>query len=303
LSILIYHRVLPATDPLTKAPDAATFRWQLQLLKTYFNVLPLGEAVHRLARGALPPRSVCITFDDGYLDNFTHALPLLREFDLPATFFISVGFLDGGIMWNDIVIEAIRQAKNEELDLTSIGAGAVRLRTPAERRNAIRKILASLKYVEAPKRMDFARAVAEMAGAKEMPGLMMNRAHVKALSEAGMEIGGHTVTHPILTAVPAEVAEREIHEGREALEAILAEEVDLFAYPNGQPGLDYRAEHVAMVRRAGFKAAVSTAWGVATRHSDPLQLPRFTPWDTSPGRFFLRLLGNGRRVGPVSAEG
>jgi hypothetical protein len=73
--------------------------------------------------------------------------------------------------------------------------------------------------------------------------------------------------------------------------------VRLFAYPNGKPGRDYSREHVDMVRELGFEAAVSTAWGVGHAASDPYQLPRFTPWDKTPGRFALRLLHNTFRTG------
>ena len=86
LSTLIYHRVLPEPDPLrTGDPDAATFRWQMGLLARHFNVLPLPEAARRLQDGTLPARAACVTFDDGYADNFTIALPILREAGIPAT--------------------------------------------------------------------------------------------------------------------------------------------------------------------------------------------------------------------------
>ena len=112
-----------------------------------------------------------------------------------------------------------------------------------------------------------------------------------------MEIGGHTITHPILARIDAAEAEREIAGGKAELEAILGEKVELFAYPNGKPVEDYTAEHVAIARRVGFRAAVTTSWGAGRRTSDPFQLPRFTPWDRAPARFALRLLLNARRQG------
>jgi peptidoglycan/xylan/chitin deacetylase (PgdA/CDA1 family) len=114
-----------------------------------------------------------------------------------------------------------------------------------------------------------------------------------------MEIGAHTATHPILTRLAPADARREIDQSRERLTAILGEPVSLFAYPNGKPGQDYGAEHVRMVRDAGFTAAVSTAWGVASTNSDLFQLPRFTPWDRRPAKFALRLLLNRRNPRPV----
>jgi hypothetical protein len=90
----------------------------------------------------------------------------------------------------------------------------------------------------------------------------------------------------------AAAAREEFASGRQALERIVGAPVPLFAYPNGKPGTDYRAEHVAMVRELGFEGAVSTAWGADPRHDDLFQLPRFTPWDRTPARFVLRLARN-----------
>jgi peptidoglycan/xylan/chitin deacetylase (PgdA/CDA1 family) len=130
---------------------------------------------------------------------------------------------------------------------------------------------------------------------------MMRDDDVRSLRGSGMEIGAHTATHPILTRLSSADARREINESREYLTAILSEPVSLFAYPNGKPGQDYTAEHVHMVRDAGFGAAVSTAWGVASKDADLFQLPRFTPWDRGPGKFALRLLLNRRNPRPEVA--
>jgi peptidoglycan/xylan/chitin deacetylase (PgdA/CDA1 family) len=109
-----------------------------------------------------------------------------------------------------------------------------------------------------------------------------------------MEIGAHTVHHPILTALNAADAEREIADGRQRLQQIIDAPVDVMAYPNGKPGRDYDASHVAMVRRLGFRAAVSTAPGAARAGDDLFQLPRFTPWDRSLLRWSARLVANRR---------
>ena len=114
---------------------------------------------------------------------------------------------------------------------------------------------------------------------------------VRQLHRAGMGIGAHTAHHPILASLPAAAARGEIAAGRAALEAIIGAPVPLFAYPNGKPGTDYRAEHVRMVRELGFEGAVSTAWG-ADAEGDAFQVPRFTPWDRTPGRFLARLCRN-----------
>ena len=109
LSILIYHRVLQSPDPLRPGePIVDEFRQRMNLLRRYFNPLPLVEAIDRLQAGELPERAVCVTFDDGYADNESVALPILKKSGIPATVFVATGFLNGGQMWNDTVIESIR---------------------------------------------------------------------------------------------------------------------------------------------------------------------------------------------------
>src|SRR6185503_4669404 len=100
LSILIYHRVLHAPDPLfPEEVWAEQINSQLEVVKRWFTVLPLSDAVARLRTGRLPRRAACITFDDGYADNAVEALPILRRQGMPATFFVATGFIDGGRMW------------------------------------------------------------------------------------------------------------------------------------------------------------------------------------------------------------
>src|SRR5205085_1443710 len=126
------HRVLADPDPLfpeeVGAPD---FDAQMSILKRWFNVLPLKEALARLREGRLPMRAACITFDDGYADNATVAAPILRRHGLPATFFIATDFIDGGEMWNDTVIDTVRRAPGDSLDARALGLPLLDLRPPA----------------------------------------------------------------------------------------------------------------------------------------------------------------------------
>lgn len=298
LSILIYHRVVPEPDPLfPEQVCAREFDSQLAVLARWFTVLPLREAVARLRGGTLPVRSACVTFDDGYADNVAVALPILRRQGMPATFFLATSFINGGRMWNDSVIETLRRARGDILDARCIGLDELSISTVELRRRAIERVLAAVKYLPPGERQ---RLVEELGAgtSHELPSdLMMTQEQVLQLHASGMEIGAHTVTHPILARLDPEHAGDEIRDSKSRLEAITGAPITLFAYPNGKPGLDYRREHVSMVRELGFEAAVSTAWGVAHTASDPLQLPRFTPWDRTPGRFLLRLLQNTFRTG------
>jgi peptidoglycan/xylan/chitin deacetylase (PgdA/CDA1 family) len=293
LSVLAYHRVLAETDPLLGGePSAAEFEQRMRWVKANFDVLSLGEAVRALREDRLPRRSLSITFDDGYADNHRIALPILRRLGLPATFFIATGFLDGGCMFNDVVIEAVRRASNPELELGDLGLGRYPLRSDDERSLAIDGILRHLKYFEVERRRRTAAEIASRAGSRVPTDLMLTSEQVRALHAAGMEVGAHTVNHPILAEVPLGQARHEMEASRARLERITGSAVRLFAYPNGSPGRDYHAEHAVLARELGFDAAVSAAWGAAQAGDDLYQIPRFTPWDRADWRFGLRMAHN-----------
>ena len=279
LTILIFHRVHAQPDDLfPKEMHAAAFRERMNWVSTWFNVLALDEAVSALARGSLPARALAITFDDGYADNFTVAFPILRELGLHATFFIATGFLDGGRMWNDTLVEAIRRADAPRLDLSALGLGGHRLDSPDARREAFQAILERIRYLPQQEREAQADAVARTAAVSLSRDQMMTAEQVRSLAAAGMGIGGHTLSHPTLARLDDREARREIAEGRDALEALTRQPVKLFAYPNGKPGSDYTAAHVRIAKDLGFAAAVSTAWGAARIGDSLYELPRFTPW-------------------------
>jgi peptidoglycan/xylan/chitin deacetylase (PgdA/CDA1 family) len=291
LLVLIYHRVLPAQDPLApREMTAEVFRWQMRLLREHAAPLAVDEALARLQARSLPRRAVCVTFDDGYADNERVALPILREFGVPALFFVTTGFLDGGRMWNDSLIEAIRRLPAGDHDLSPIGLEPLRLDGDASRMLAARSVIGALKHLEPQQRAASVQWLEDRCG-RELPrDLMMTSAQVQALHASGMTIGAHTVTHPILTRLTDEAAAHELRESRVRLESLLRTPVRYFAYPNGRPGDDYGDAHVELARACGYDAAFSTRRGACTPDSDRWQLPRFTPWDRTPPRWIARLV-------------
>jgi peptidoglycan/xylan/chitin deacetylase (PgdA/CDA1 family) len=290
LVTLTYHRVLPAADPMLHyEPDARSFKAQMDLLAANFRVLPLTEAAERLKSASLPDRALCITFDDGYVNNLTVAEPILAERNLTATVFVATGYLGGGRMFNDTVIEAVRQAP-AELDLRPLGLGRLSLPDIAARQKAVRTLLEGLKYRPAAERVNLSQRIAEMAGAKLPNDLMMDESQVRKLYRSGIEIGAHTVSHPILAGLDPELAAKEIRDSKRTLEEMIGARVSAFAYPNGRPITDYSSAHARMAAEAGFSVAVSTAWGAATRATDLFQLPRIAPWDKRAKPFGARIV-------------
>jgi peptidoglycan/xylan/chitin deacetylase (PgdA/CDA1 family) len=295
LSILIFHRVLPEPDPLFPGEITAPgFEQICRWLADWFNVLPLDEAALQLQQRRLPSRALAITFDDGYADNRTVAGPLLKRHGLPCTFFVATGFLDGGRMWNDTLIETVRRAPGPTLDLRDLAPdlGELPLRDIEARRRAVQRLIMHCKYLPPLQRQALVDDIAGRTCAALPDDLMMTSEQLRELHGMGMQVGAHTVNHPILARLPREQARAEILQSKQRLESIVGAPVTLFAYPNGKPGEDYSPESVALARECGFAAAVSTSPGVSNRHTDLFQLRRFTPWDRDRLRFGLRMARN-----------
>ncbi|TCS38559.1 polysaccharide deacetylase [Paucimonas lemoignei] len=291
ICILNYHRVLESRDPLLdEDPDVASFRWQMELLAECFNVLPLKDAIGALETQRLPARAVCITFDDGYRSVHDLAAPILKEFNFPATVFVTSGYVGERNMWNDRIVEAIRRLHDQEIDLRALGLGVYPLRTPMEKKIAAQDLTKIAKYLPAQARLSLISRLEELAGGSESTGLMLTREMIMSLARQGIEIGAHTVTHPILANLDDQSARNEIFESKKQLEAVTGGPVTLFAYPNGKPEVDFDERHVRMVEEAGYVAAFTSSAGAATRKNDRYRIPRSLPWDTGSLMFGVRML-------------
>jgi peptidoglycan/xylan/chitin deacetylase (PgdA/CDA1 family) len=297
LSVLVFHRVLAERDPLfSDQPDISRFDDVVGWMNEWFEILPLHEAVSRLRRGGLPARAAAITFDDGYADNLLHAVPVLRKHGVHATFFIATGFIGRECMWNDTIIESVRRSKVPAIDCRFIGLNDLVLERNDQKRSAIEQLISAVKYLPLLQRTEAVAQIADRCSAQLPQDLMLTLPQLRELHSAGMGIGAHTVSHPILAMLDERSARKEIADSRDFLVDALGEPVGLFAYPNGKSGVDYTHEHSRIVKSLGFEAAFATNWGVGRTTSDIYQLPRFTPWDASRLRFGLRLLMNaGRR--------
>jgi peptidoglycan/xylan/chitin deacetylase (PgdA/CDA1 family) len=255
----------------------------------------LDQAVAQMHSGALPARALAISFDDGYADNHEIALPILQRHGLKATFFIATAFLNGGRMWNDSVIEAIRMCKVPVLDLAGTVAaslGVMAVEGLPAKQAAIGRVIGAVKYLTPQERIEWVNAIVQAADTQLPSDLMMATEQIVALQNAGMQIGAHTANHPILAKLSRSRARQEIAESKQALEAMLGRKIDLFAYPNGKPGTDYSAETVELVRELGFAAAFTTVAVANSAASDPFQLARYTPWERTRLRFGVKLMKN-----------
>lgn len=301
LTTLIYHRVLPEPDPLRPGEvDAECFANQLRWLASHFELLTISEAQAALAQGRLPRRAACITFDDGYADNLLVAHPLLAAQGARATIFVATGYLDGGRMFSDSVIEFVRRVPDGVLDVQALEMGRHELRSTADRLAAISALQVALKYLPPQQRETKLRELLRAVPVAPLPDdLMLSSAQVAELARLGHEIGGHTVDHTVLTTLPLAQAREQVEAGLARLQQITGRRPSSFAYPNGRPQRDYQGPHVQMLRELGLQAAVSTSPGVALAGDDPHQLPRYTPWGRDLGGFALRMMRNAWQGGPA----
>jgi peptidoglycan/xylan/chitin deacetylase (PgdA/CDA1 family) len=278
LVVFCYHQVVHAPDAFRPGePTAEEFAKDVETLGSIFTLLPFGEAVRLLASKSLPERAACITFDDGYENNHSLAAPILEEAGVPATFFVAGGAIDDGVMWNDLVIEAIVSSGGSPkiddtlsfLELPAVGSSNA---------ECVSTLLIQLKYRSMAERWGAARRLFIDNVSSELPRLMMSREQVADLAARGFEVGGHTINHPILKELSDADASEEIQACSEWVRGVTGSTPKTFAYPNGKTGIDFDARHVKMVEDAGFSGAASTDWALAKENTNPLSVPRIGPW-------------------------
>lgn len=292
--VLIFHRVFTSVDSMMPSePTVERFDQIIGMLKRNFEILPLADAVDLAAAGKLPAASVSITFDDGYADNYLNALPVLEAHQAPATFFIATGYLEGGRMWNDTIIETARLLPEGETAV-KVGASETRIVITGDegRRALAENTIMAYKYHPASERERCAQVFAGLQTEISLPdNLMLSHEQLQQLAASKMvEIGAHTVSHPIVAGLDDGEFRAEVLASMNMLEQLVGKRPRLFAYPNGKLGKDYQASQVSILQTLGLKAAVATDWGVMDQSTDPFQIPRFTPWAQQSLRFLIDMV-------------
>lgn len=318
-TILMYHRVFEVeSDPWSLCVSPKYFAEHLEHLRRHYVVLSLRELAKRLMEGQLPKRAVVLTFDDGYVDNLHDAKPLLERYDIPATVFLATGYIghEREFWWDDLdrlllqpgmVPETLRLNINGTTCQWELGeaahysADAYQLHScwnvghkddPTPRHSLYRSLHRLLRPLAEDERRKVLKEVLAWADA----GSTVRATHrtlspdeVLHLAKGGLvEVGAHTVTHPVLSALPVAVQRNEIRRSKTHLEEILGRSVTGFSYPYGFRA-DYTCETVAIVREAGFAYACSAFADVVKRGTDCFQLPR-VPIQNWDGEAFARRL-------------
>lgn len=280
LSVFLFHKVPQQAHSLVPGDiTLARFERLLDEVVSQFRVVPLDDAAVRLQARRLPRRAACITFDDGYADWMSGAVPALRKRNLHATFFITTGqFGNGAPLWHERIQAAVLAHPGTVLDMGMPSLAQPSLATVADRQALVVRLEEEFKYLTLSARDSALARLEAAAGVRPESLPRMSEAQLRDLHSQGFGVGGHTVNHPILDYCNKTELLEEVAGVREQLAGIVGGPISGFAYPNGRPNADFSRHHVEAVRSAGYKYAVTTHWGAANPTSSPFQIPRFTPW-------------------------
>lgn len=285
--ILLYHGVTdqPADgieNCQGKHLPLAEFEDQMRLVAQTAFPMTLRDMAGRLAAGRpLPPRAVAVTFDDDYANVHALALPTLRRHQVPATFFLTTGFVGTSrLYWTDLAEHCVNRTRTSALRLTDPAwAGDYELDGPAGRMRVLGELKARLKALPPGHRDRCLAELTQASGVRPDQGHAANYAHldwdqVRELDDPPhYEVGGHTVNHEILAYLDDEALERETGGCLDALRRELGRPVDLFSYPEGQENhFDDRV--IAALRRRGVSICPTALAGTNPPGTDPFHLRR-----------------------------
>ena len=283
--ILRYHSVSTEADGTHLCLDPglavtpADFDDQCTYLRKHYNVISLDEMVDRVKQGEpQPPKAVALTFDDGYLDNYTQAFPILRKHDLNATFYVTTNCIDNEeIFWVGLLRFVVFTSQVAVLETKDPIAFRLPLGDAVQRKEAFTQLVIRMKNIPTPQRLALLEAVrvaGEIDDLSPLSEIMMTWDQVREMHQAGMIFGAHTLTHPNLPNATFEEAQTEIIGSQAALAAQLRAPVRHFSYPNGRGSAHLTDEVKGIVRDAGYDSSTTSLTGSVQAGDDLLALKR-----------------------------
>lgn len=307
LTVLNYHRI---DDPFRDGFDTfrsnvsatpSDFARQMDYVAQRYNVISGEELADSVKnRHKLPPHAAMITFDDGYYDNYTNAYPVLKERNLPAIIFLATDYIgEKKPFYWDLIAFCFYHTKKVQAELPYIGLQSWVDET--SRNKVMQNWIAVLKKLPEAEKQSHVEKLPDtlevIIPQDAFSNLMMSWSHARELSEHGIEMGGHTASHPILTRISKQEAGSELARSKQQIEDAIGKRVLSFAYPNGQVG-DFNADLITCVRDAGFEIAFTLLSG-PTRYStvmkNPFAIRRiFLTHKDSFSRFVAKLTGISR---------
>jgi peptidoglycan/xylan/chitin deacetylase (PgdA/CDA1 family) len=286
LTVLAYHRIndYPSPDFLGYAPIVSAspqmFERQMEFVAQHYNVIELEALQRYVLEGIpLPPKPLLITFDDGYLDNYQHAFPILRQYGLPAVLFLVSDCMDAPAtpLWWDACALYFRNTQKTSASLPLLGDRE--FGSAHERQAVLDELIARLKTLPEPDKQQALQQTAvalDVSRNTDYPPFFVTWDQVREMVAGGVACQPHTVTHPILARVTPAEAHRQLAESKARIQAETKQPTFAFAFPNGQPG-DYDANSLRSLHELGYTVAFTLAPGpmrASAVRSHPLQMKR-----------------------------
>jgi peptidoglycan/xylan/chitin deacetylase (PgdA/CDA1 family) len=303
-SILVFHRLVTEPPTGTFGPSrslsitADGFRALITYLRRAgIEIVSLNEVLRRLQSGETGRRFTCLTFDDGYRDNYELLYPICKELEAPFTVYVTTDLIDGKLLLWWYGLEAT-VARNDTVTWRANGeAEHYPAKTPDEKARTYRALDVKLRHASAERRAEMIAMLETdycVDFKAESNAAAMSWEMVRELAASDLaEIGGHTVTHPALKTLSDDEARREITEGCRIIESHTKQEIRHFAYPFGRPS-DVSDRDRALCRELGFATATTTRTGILeTSHkATPHDLPRISvTCETTPQRLRVDMSG------------
>jgi peptidoglycan/xylan/chitin deacetylase (PgdA/CDA1 family)/CelD/BcsL family acetyltransferase involved in cellulose biosynthesis len=273
--ILTYHRVGSGGVPLYSALDPNAFEAQMRFLRQRYRIVSLDTLAEELSNPGPAEQSVAITFDDGYRDVHTHAFPVLKKYQIPATIFLTADAIDRNtVAWYDRVFLALSVAPGNKLDLLLGRPRRFLLPTPAARLQVAEEIMSYLRNLLDEARKQFCMELERLVPlpVEGLANRMLTWEQIHEMQRTGVSFGSHTLTHPAISRLDPVALEVELRDSKSRLEERLGTPVKDFAYPFGKPA-DYGRTSVAVARH-GYSTASTTNWGVNIPGVNPYELRR-----------------------------
>jgi peptidoglycan/xylan/chitin deacetylase (PgdA/CDA1 family) len=282
LTILMYHGVVRTPLPVEDLCfiEERSFRAQVAYLKQHLCVLPFSVAVERLKRDAIDQPSVVLTFDDGYQNNCDIAFPILRDYGVPATIFLTTGLIDStDTIWFCRLIQALSRTRKQSIQWAQTDLD---ISGPVQKARVSLVLQQSLKEYPPSSINSMLSEIYDKLGAWPEPAFeagspfqMLSSGAIQSMLSSGLiEFGAHTHTHPILSLIPRDERHKEIAQSLQIVSQLTGERCKLFAYPNGR-AQDYDEYCMELLKLSDVEAAVSTIAGHNDASTPVMELRRY----------------------------
>jgi len=286
--VLLYHRIAESSrDPFDLCVSPRHFGEHLDVLRKWATVVRLRDLFASGPSGRSARPTVAVTFDDGYKDNLTGARPMLERADVPATLFAVAGESGQEFWWDDLEDVLFRP----ETLPSALNVAGEEMRS--EERSALYlKVHRTLQGMPSAERRNAIKDLRSQVRLSTAPSLRLSDEELRTLASGGLiEIGGHSLTHPMLSRLSVEEQRQEIFGCKRRLEELLGSPVGSFAYPYGA-STDFNPSSVALVKEAGFQSAFAVASDALWRSTDRFAAPRVIVTDCDGAEFerYLRWL-------------